>query len=130
MPSLPPEMIHPVHLSTCTHRTAVESLSVAMHVEVLTSKILRVWSREQDTSLLPPLQSVIICTGPWWPPCAWLSTDRGLSDMESVLLCRHTLIVLSDEHEKRRLLASSPTGGGTAEAAASPGVSSRLVFSL
>jgi hypothetical protein len=50
--------------------------------------------------------------------------------MASVLLGRHTLMVLSDEHEKSRLLASPPTGGGTAEAAAFSGVSSRLVFSF
>ena len=56
--------------------------------------------------------------------------DRGLSDMASVLLCCHTLMVLLDEHEKSRLLASPPTGGGTAEAAGSLGVSSRLVFRL
>src|SRR3989344_1612059 len=79
------------HLSP-TKASRARTLRVAMHVEVLTSKVLRVWSREQDTSRLPPSQSVIICTGPWWPPCADMCERIGgekRSQMSIAVACAH-----------------------------------------
>jgi hypothetical protein len=52
------------------------------------------------------------------------SKGTGIGMVLQVPMWTHTLIVLLDEHKKRRLLVSSPTSGGMVEVVASLGISS------